>query len=196
MCCRTRIGRATGSWSTSSAASQKAFDAALAVQAQTTASTETTPKGDRLGLEDSAGAGQRFTVVIDPGHGGIDGGAEGLNGTVEKDITLAFARELQRQAAGRRALRRLHDARQATNSCASTTACASPASTRPTCSSRSTPTRSALKGIRGATVYTVSDKASDAEAQALADRENLSDQLAGIDVEDENQRGRRTSWST
>ncbi len=31
------------------------------------------------------------------------------------------------------------------------------------------------KGIRGATVYTVSDKASDAEAEATADRENLSD---------------------
>ena len=43
-----------------------------------------------------------------------------------------------------------------------------------------------VKGIRGATVYTVSDKASDAEAQALADRENLSDQLAGIEIEDEN----------
>ena len=43
-----------------------------------------------------------------------------------------------------------------------------------------------LKGIRGATVYTVSDKASDAEAQALADRENLSDQLAGIEIEEEN----------
>ena len=41
-----------------------------------------------------------------------------------------------------------------------------------------------LKGIRGATVYTVSDRASDAEAQALADRENLSDQLAGIEIEE------------
>ena len=43
-----------------------------------------------------------------------------------------------------------------------------------------------LKGIRGATVYTVSDKASDAEAQALADRENLSDQFAGIEIKDDN----------
>ena len=42
------------------------------------------------------------------------------------------------------------------------------------------------KGIRGATVYTVSDKASDAEAEATADRENLSDTLAGIDVKEEN----------
>ena len=50
-----------------------------------------------------------------------------------------------------------------------------------------------LKGIRGATVYTVSDKASDAEAQALADRENLSDQLAGIEIEEDEPRGRRYS---
>ena len=42
------------------------------------------------------------------------------------------------------------------------------------------------KGIRGATVYTVSDKASDAEAQAIADRENLSDTLAGIEIKEEN----------
>ena len=48
-----------------------------------------------------------------------------------------------------------------------------------------------LKGIRGATVYTVSDKASDAEAQALADRENLSDQLAGMEIEEDEQGGRR-----
>jgi N-acetylmuramoyl-L-alanine amidase len=35
------------------------------------------------------------------------------------------------------------------------------------------------KDIRGATVYTISDKASDKLAADLADRENLSDQIAG-----------------
>jgi N-acetylmuramoyl-L-alanine amidase len=35
-------------------------------------------------------------VVIDPGHGGADLGAEGPNGELEKDITLAVARELKR----------------------------------------------------------------------------------------------------
>ncbi|TIV86405.1 MAG: N-acetylmuramoyl-L-alanine amidase, partial [Mesorhizobium sp.] len=44
----------------------------------------------------------------------------------------------------------------------------------------------AVKGLRGATVYTLSDKASDPEAQALADRENLSDQFAGMKIEDDN----------
>jgi len=41
--------------------------------------------------------------------------------------------------------------------------------------------------VHGATVYTVADRASDAEAQALADRENLADQMAGIDMSEENQ---------
>ena len=44
-----------------------------------------------------------------------------------------------------------------------------------------------VPGIHGATVYTVADKASDAEAQALADRENLSDELAGIEIKEDNQ---------
>jgi N-acetylmuramoyl-L-alanine amidase len=44
-----------------------------------------------------------------------------------------------------------------------------------------------VKSLRGATVYTVSDKASDAEAQALADRENLSDKFAGMEIKDERQ---------
>ena len=65
------------------------------------------------------------------------------------------------------------------NFCASTTACASRASTTRICFLSIHADTISLKGIRGATVYTVSDKASDADAKALADRENLSDQLAG-----------------
>jgi len=38
----------------------------------------------------------RPLVVIDPGHGGIDNGASAPNGVHEKDITLTFARELQK----------------------------------------------------------------------------------------------------
>src|SRR5690606_2278022 len=44
-----------------------------------------------------------------------------------------------------------------------------------------------LKNVRGATVYTVSDKASDAEAAAKAIRENLADEIAGIEIEEEHQ---------
>ncbi len=34
------------------------------------------------------------TIVIDPGHGGLDEGARGANGTLEKDVTLNVARLL------------------------------------------------------------------------------------------------------
>ncbi len=37
-----------------------------------------------------------ITVVIDPGHGGIDTGATGSNGLIEKEINLKLARELFR----------------------------------------------------------------------------------------------------
>jgi N-acetylmuramoyl-L-alanine amidase len=165
------------------AASEAEFNAALSAQTETTGSTEATPKGDRLGV--SAGrAGKKFTVVIDPGHGGIDGGAEGNNGTVEKSITLTFATELRDRltATGkynvfmtrekdeflrlddRVRIARQHEADLFISVHADTIN---------------------QKGIRGATVYTISDKASDAQAQALADRENLSDQLAGIEIEED-----------
>jgi N-acetylmuramoyl-L-alanine amidase len=39
---------------------------------------------------------QPFTVVIDAGHGGKDGGAVGPKGTLEKSVTLAVARKLER----------------------------------------------------------------------------------------------------
>jgi N-acetylmuramoyl-L-alanine amidase len=38
----------------------------------------------------------RPLVVIDPGHGGVDNGASAPNGVHEKDITLAFALQLQK----------------------------------------------------------------------------------------------------
>jgi N-acetylmuramoyl-L-alanine amidase len=62
--------------------------AASATVAET--STESTPAGgSELPL------GTRPLVVIDPGHGGIDSGAEAANGVREKDIVLAFSLRLQ-----------------------------------------------------------------------------------------------------
>ena len=34
-------------------------------------------------------------IIVDPGHGGIDGGAVGVNGTLEKDINLKIAYKLK-----------------------------------------------------------------------------------------------------
>ena len=44
---------------------------------------------------DSGVAPQGYTLVIDPGHGGIDGGAISDNGTKESDINLAIAVKLR-----------------------------------------------------------------------------------------------------
>ena len=71
-------------------ASRAEFDAALAEQGTTTASTG--PKAETAAENQVDG---KFTIVIDPGHGGIDGGAKSPNGTVEKEITLAFGLELK-----------------------------------------------------------------------------------------------------
>ena len=164
--------------------SDDAFDQALAEQAQTTGATQATPKGDRVIPADPTE--KPFTIVIDPGHGGIDSGAEGVNGTLEKTITLAFALELKAKleaTTGYRVLMtrstdeflRLDDRVRLARQHGSDLFISIHADTI------------RLKGIRGATVYTVSDTASDAEAAALADRENLADAIAGVEIDDGNQ---------
>ena len=39
-------------------------------------------------------------IVIDPAHGGTDNGAQGPNGTVEKDVVLRLARQIRSDFAG------------------------------------------------------------------------------------------------
>lgn len=167
------------------AASEAEFEVALARQERATDVTggTSTPRGDRVGAG-SAEEDRRFTVAIDPGHGGIDGGAESPGGTVEKTVTLAFSRELklalERVPGFRVVMTREKDeflrlderVRIARQHGADLFISIHADTIR-------------LKGIRGATVYTLSETASDAEAAALAARENLADELAGIVVEEE-----------
>jgi N-acetylmuramoyl-L-alanine amidase len=167
------------------AASDDAFDKAMAEQVETTASTRTTPKADRLGKPAAPGE-RRFRVVVDPGHGGVDTGAEGGRGTLEKTITLAFALELKKEleASGRYDVFLTRD-RDVFLRLDERVQIARRHEADLFISIHADAIR--LKNVRGATVYTVSDKASDAEAAAKAIRENLSDQIAGVVVEEENQ---------
>lgn len=164
------------------ATSEAKFEQALAEQIAATGSTRTTQKTDRVG--EPGLPGQRpFRVVVDAGHGGIDTGAKGVTGTLEKTITLVFALELRNKldelgydvflTRDRDVFLRLDErVRIARQHEADLFISVHADAIR-------------LKNFRGATVYTVSDKASDAEAAAKAIRENLADEMAGIKIEEE-----------
>jgi N-acetylmuramoyl-L-alanine amidase len=143
------------------------------VSSMTTASVGTA--GDVPAVSD-------FVVAIDAGHGGIDAGARGAkSGMHEKVITLDFARQLAEsinQLPGMKAvLTRDSDVFLALSE---RVALARQQGAKLLVSVHADTLRQ--KGIRGATVYTLSDKASDRMAQALAERENKSDQIAGITI--------------
>jgi len=130
-------------------------------------------------------AGDRPLVAIDAGHGGVDPGAIGARGTYEKRITLAFAKELKRQleATGRfRAM--LTRERDIFVRLRERIAIARGAGADLFVSLHADSLRS--RRARGASVYTLSNKASDKEAAALAAKENKSDLIAGIDLTHEN----------
>ena len=50
---------------------------------------------DTAAVQTESGAEASHTLVIDPGHGGIDGGAISTDGTKESDINLAIALKLR-----------------------------------------------------------------------------------------------------
>lgn len=118
-------------------------------------------------------------VVIDPGHGGIDSGAETAQGVKEKDIVLAFSLRLQELlvASGRfdvaltreddsylRLEERVDLAR--TNKADLFISIHADSFQQPE--------------IRGASVYTRDENATDVLDKVLADNENASDVIAGF----------------
>ncbi|MCZ4345283.1 N-acetylmuramoyl-L-alanine amidase [Devosia neptuniae] len=121
----------------------------------------------------------RPLVVIDPGHGGIDSGAEAAGGVKEKDIVLSFALKLQQLLvdSGRFdvALTREDDtflrleervALARTNKADIFISIHADSFQQPE--------------IRGASVYTRDENATDVLDKVLADSENKSDVIAGF----------------
>ncbi|MEN0002253.1 MAG: N-acetylmuramoyl-L-alanine amidase, partial [Pseudomonadota bacterium] len=141
-------------------------------------------KADRLGvppISPDMGTSE-FVVVLDPGHGGIDSGAVGVSGVKEKDIVLDFAKTLRAELEKYKNIRveltrendvfvrlqnRVQFARQH--------------NAQLFVSLHADSVRQDF--VRGATVYTISDKASDDVAAALAASENASDSIAGIEYD-------------
>lgn len=124
------------------------------------------------------------TVVLDPGHGGIDTGAKGRAGAVEKDLTLAFGQILgdKLRETGRYNVlfTRTDDSFVALGD---RVAFARENRADLFVSIHANSFRG--RSIRGAIVYTISDKASDKMAAEIAELENRVDVLAGIDVAEE-----------
>ena len=119
-------------------------------------------------------------VVVDPGHGGRDPGANSPYGGVEKNVTLALARRIRDDLAAsgrvRVALTREDDRylllqeryeiarRLGADLFISIHADAAPHN----------------DGARGATIYTLSEVASDRQAALLAQRQNEADLIGGV----------------
>ncbi len=130
-------------------------------------------------------AGTPPVVVIDPGHGGIDGGAVGRKRTVEKQVALQFSRLLRERLSrhGRFKVvltrdsdvfvplrRRVQIAR------------AAGADLFVSIHADSLP-KGVGDYVRGTTVYTLSQRGSDQVARALARSENASDTIAGVELD-------------
>jgi N-acetylmuramoyl-L-alanine amidase len=124
-------------------------------------------------------------IVIDPGHGGNDPGAVSTSGVMEKTVVLNFARTLKHglESTGRYRVvltreddvfLKLKDRVNIARNAKAGLFLALHADTVRT------------KTTRGATFYTLSDEASDAEAAALAHKENRADIIAGVELPTEN----------
>lgn len=125
----------------------------------------------------------RPVVVIDPGHGGIDNGTRAPSGEEEKEIVLAFAIHLRDHLAKggkyRLVMTRKDDTFVPLGERVKI-ARDHHAALFISIHADALPRREG--DARGATIYTLSEKASDAEAARLAEAENKADAIAGLDL--------------
>ena len=128
---------------------------------------------------------KRKIIVVDPGHGGKDSGAVGITKKLEKNITLKVAlllkKEFSKYNEFRVILTREKDVylklRERTEIAKNSNADIFISLHADFNKNRRT---------RGISLYTLSERASDKEAEALARRENRSDFLGNVDLSSEN----------
>lgn len=125
----------------------------------------------------------KMVIVLDPGHGGIDDGAIGPGGAKEKELVLQFAKDVRDalEAYGDFEILMTRDddtfiALDERVEFARTNGAQLMVSFH-----ADTVTQSY---VRGATVYTLNETASDELSKALADKENRSDTIAGVELAD------------
>lgn len=125
----------------------------------------------------------RHVVAIDPGHGGIDPGTTGARGVREKQVTLAVARVLKRhlEATGRYRVTLTRD-RDRFVRLRQRVAKARDSNAELFISLHADAIKN--RRFRGVSVYTLSEVASDKEAEELAAKENKVDLIVGMDFSD------------
>ncbi len=129
-----------------------------------------------------------LTVVVDPGHGGIDSGAAGKTGALEKDITLEFAKLLGKKL-DETGLYDVHYTREDDRFVALGERVAIARSLQADLFVSIHANSFSMGSVRGTVIYTVSDDASDKMAAEIAASENQSDVLAGIDIDENDSDG-------
>jgi N-acetylmuramoyl-L-alanine amidase len=164
---------------------QKTFDDLLANQKWIGTEKIASGKSDRIDSRVTPPVSSDFIIAVDAGHGGIDAGARGVTTKVEeKTVTLAFAKALAERLNKQKGLHAFLTREDDTFiSLSERVVIARQRGAKLFISLHADTLRQ--KDIRGATVYTISDKASDKLAEGLAERENLSDGIAGLEIKDE-----------
>jgi N-acetylmuramoyl-L-alanine amidase len=128
----------------------------------------------------------RPVVVIDPGHGGLDNGTRSGGDVMEKDLVLGFGLALrdriEKSGKYRVVMTRSDDTFIPLNDRVKIARNQS-AALFVSIHADALPRREG--DAQGATIYTLSDKASDAEAERLAEDENKADAIGGVNLTEE-----------
>src|SRR5262245_8464936 len=128
-------------------------------------------------------ADPRPLVVLDPGHGGIDNGTRAASGELEKSIVLEFSLllrdHIEKTGKYRVLMTRTDDTFVPL---AERVAIARQRQAGLLVSVHADALARGDGDAQGATIYTLSDRASDAAAARLAESENGSDAIAGLDL--------------
>jgi len=141
------------------------------------------PRADR---PQATSGDPRPLVVLDPGHGGIDTGTKSSGGELEKDIVLNVALRLrgrlEKDGKCRVLMTRTDDTFVPLADRVRVARTAG-ASLFVSIHADALPRREG--DAQGASVYTLSETASDSEAARLAEKENRADVIAGVDLKTE-----------
>ncbi len=120
-------------------------------------------------------ASRKYVIVVDAGHGGKDPGCIGKGGTREKDIVLSVAKKLKSKldAAGFKTYLTRSDDRYLKLAQRAEIAEQRKADLFISLHANANPSRK----MKGFSIYTLSEKASDEEAKKLAEAENAADKI-------------------